>query len=123
MSYRSYQPRRDIKNRRPVMKKYEEEAIILEVITPEQNRRKGKYTDETILQVMGTSWFTLLEIVPEDHNNIMLHDKILLGKDERSNIKTIIGRILFSELTPVAELQVPAAIDKILEEQETRFVS
>lgn len=109
--------------RRPVMKKYEEKGIILEIITPELNRRRGKYGDEAILQVMGTSWFTLLEIIPEEYNTLMLQDVINIGKDERNNIKTIIGRISYDELTPVAELQVPIGIDNIMEQEELRFVA
>ena len=107
MSYRGRQPRRDSR-RKPSSsnKKYEEEAIVLDVVTPELNKKRGKYSDAHILQVVGTSWFTLLEIVPEEHNTLQLGDTIKLGKDERNNIKTIIGRIGYDELTRVAELQL-----------------
>jgi len=114
--------RRDSR-RRQSSKKYEEEAIVLEVISPDMNRRRGKYSDAHILQVVGTSWFTLLEIIPEDPNVIMLGDAIKLGKDERNKIKTIIGRIGYDDLTRVAELQLDETIDLILEKYEEKFVT
>jgi putative nucleotide binding protein len=121
MSYRRNQSRR-----RPSsgsLKKYEEEAIVLEVITPDMNRRRGKYSDETIIQVVGTAWFTLLEIIPEESNTLMLGDRIKLSKDDRDNVKTIIGRITHDDLTPVGELQLSQAIDQIMNEDEKRFVN
>ncbi|MHA2501751.1 MAG: DUF655 domain-containing protein [Candidatus Kariarchaeaceae archaeon] len=121
MSYRG-QPRRDREQRRPSKKRYEEDAIVLEVISPDRNTRRGRYGDSAILQVVGTSWFTLLEIIPEDHNTLMLGDRIKLGKDERSQVETIIGRIAHEDLTPVGELQLETAIDEILEQNSSRYV-
>ncbi|MHA2248704.1 MAG: DUF655 domain-containing protein, partial [Candidatus Kariarchaeaceae archaeon] len=104
-------------------KKYEETGIVLEVIPTDLNRRRDKYKDQPIVQAIGTFWFTLLEIIPNDENTIMLQDEITLSKDERSQVKTIIGRINFENLTSIAELQLPIAIDKILETQSKRFLA
>jgi putative nucleotide binding protein len=128
LSYRRYQGRRrheyDNRQKGPKkQKKYEENGIVLEVIPTDLNRRRDKYKDQPIVQVIGMSWFTLLEIIPIDENAIMLQDSIVLSKEERSHVKTIIGRIYHENLTSIAELQLPIAIDSIIEGQHKRFVS
>lgn len=106
-----------------VTKKYEEHAIVLDVIPADRNRRRDKYRGEPIIQALGQYWFTILEIIPEDENAIMLQDVIALSKEERNQIKTIIGRGTYENLTKIAELQLPIAIDMILEKQSKRFMS
>jgi putative nucleotide binding protein len=128
LSYRRYQGRRrheyDNRHKGPKkQKKYEENGIVLEVIPTDLNRRRDKYKDQPIVQAIGMSWFTLLEIIPIDENVIMLQDSIVLSKEERSQVKTIIGRINHENLTSIAELQLPIAIDSIIESQSKRFVS
>ncbi|MCH8907511.1 MAG: DUF655 domain-containing protein [Candidatus Heimdallarchaeota archaeon] len=105
------------------MKRYEENGIVIEVIAPDMNYRRDKYKDEVILQVLGASWFTLLEVIPEDENILNLQDTIALSKENRDQIRTIIGRLKYENLTAIGELQVPIAIDKILVDYEKRFVS
>jgi len=106
-----------------VTKKYEEYAIVLDVIPADRNRRRDKYKGEPIIQALGQYWFTILEIIPENDNEVMLHDVIALSKEDRNQIKTIIGRIPYENLTKISELQLPVAIEKILETQTKRFLS
>lgn len=125
MSYRRL-PNRGRERRgssQKISKKYEETAIVLEIITPDRNRRKDKYRENTIIQAMGEFWFTLLEIIPNDENEVLLLDELVLSKEDRSNVQTIIGRLRYEELTPLAEIQLSLAIDKILEKQEKRFLT
>lgn len=112
--------------RRPspkVTKKYEEFAIVLDVIPADRNRRRDKYKGEPIIQSLGQYWFTILEIIPEDDNMVMLQDVIALSKEDRNQIKTIIGRVPYENLTKISELQLPLAIEMILETQQKRFLS
>ncbi|MHA2277015.1 MAG: DUF655 domain-containing protein, partial [Candidatus Kariarchaeaceae archaeon] len=106
-----------------VTKKYEEQAIVLDVIPADRNRRRDKYRGEPIVQALGQYWFTILEIIPEDENTIMLQDVIALSKEDRNQIKTIIGRIPFDNLTKISELQLPIAIEKTIDNQSKRFLS
>ncbi|MCE7735429.1 MAG: DUF655 domain-containing protein [Candidatus Heimdallarchaeota archaeon] len=108
---------------RKVTKKYEEYAIVLDVIPADRNRRRDKYRGEPIVQALGQYWLTILEIIPEDDNAIMLQDVIALSKEDRNQIKTIIGRVPYENLTKISELQLPIAIDEVLEKQSKRFMS
>ena len=127
MSYSRTSDRRNYRERRKptprITKKYEEHAIVLDVIPADRNRRRDKYRGEPIIEALGQYWFTILEIIPEDENTIMLQDIIALSKEERNQIKTIIGRGTYENLTKIAELQLPIAIEKILETQSQRFMS
>jgi putative nucleotide binding protein len=106
-----------------VTKKYEEYAIVLDVLPADRNRRRDKYKGAPIIQALGHYWFTILEIIPEDDNTVLLQDVIALSKEDRNQIKTIIGRVPYENLTKISELQLPIAIDMILEKQAKRFLS
>lgn len=108
---------------RKVTKKYEEYAIVLDVIPADRNRRRDKYKGEPIVQALGEYWLTILEIIPEDDNAIMLQDVIALSKEDRNQIKTIIGRVPYENLTKISELQLPIAIEEVIEKQSKRFMS
>ncbi|MDH5401658.1 MAG: DUF655 domain-containing protein [Candidatus Heimdallarchaeota archaeon] len=124
ISFNQRRPRRHSSDKRPQShKRYEELGIVLDVIMPEQNRRKDKFKDEPIVIIIGTEWFTILELVPEDPNEIMLHDEIVLNKENDSTIKAIIGRIPFDKLTSFEENQLEKAINIILDKKEKRFVT
>ena len=76
--------------RRPsprVTKKYEEFAIVLDVIPADRNRRRDKYKGEPVIQSLGQYWFTILEIIPEDDNMVMLQDVIALRKKIETKLK------------------------------------
>ena len=76
MSYSRTSDRRNYRERRSptprITKKYEEHAIVLDVIPADRNRRRDKYRGEPIIEALGQYWFTILEIIPEDENTIML---------------------------------------------------
>jgi putative nucleotide binding protein len=105
-------------------KKYEETALILDIIEGEISTRKDKYKGQTIVQAIGTNYFSLLEFIPTEEkvSTLVFLDKIELGKDERAEVETIIGRISYDKLTNVAEGQIEEAIDKILDQNQDRFV-
>ncbi len=129
MSYRRYNDRsrtqrnRNDPRKRISDKKYEEEAIILDIIPVEFNKRRDRYKDEEIIQAMGTKWYTLLEVIPEDANGLSHHDLIKLNKENRNNIKTIIGRISYDDLSPVAEKNLLTVLDTLLNDNERYFVN
>ncbi len=115
-------PRREQRRYPAQKKKFEEKGIVLDIVTSEMRRRRDKYKNETIIQILGTTWFTLLEIIPEDANLVNLLDEIELSRDDDNNIKAIIGRIKFEDLTPIGELQLVTSVENILESHAVRFV-
>lgn len=113
---------RDSSSRR--QKKYEETALVLDIIEGEVNTRNDKYKGQTIVQAIGTNYFSLLEIIPTDEiQSVRLMDEIVLGKEERAVVETIIGRISVNKLSNVAESSLEESIEKILDLKRERFVS
>ena len=76
-----------------------------------------------LVQGVGTQYFTLLEAVPKPGANLILLDKVFIGKGERDKIQVIKGRISYEELTSLARDNLPLAIRKIVEEQKDRFLN
>ena len=125
MGFGDTRPQRRESNSLPPRKtkKYEETALVLDIIEGEINTRKDKYKGETIVQAIGTNYFSLLEFIPTDEvTTLLFMDEISLGKDERSVVNTIIGRISFDKLTSVAESQIEEAIDHILDAKKDKFL-
>ncbi len=72
---------------------------------------------------VGTSHFTLLEAVPKPGANILLLDKVYIGKGERDKIAVIKGRVNYDQLTSLAKDNLPRAVRMIVEEQKDRFLN
>ncbi len=104
-------------------KKYEEFAIILDHMPrghPED--RKPPYAREPIIQVIGDTFFTLLELIPKRNAKITIRDKIFIGKGPRSSIDHVKGRISFNELTASAKFELQEVIQDIIKKKPWRFV-
>ncbi len=95
----------------------EENAIVLDYL---QHGKSTSYKSETIAQVMGTEFFTLLEVVPKEPLKIM--DSVYVGKEERDKIDYIKQRISYNSLSSTAMAELGPAIEKAVTENEARFV-
>lgn len=95
----------------------EEHALVLDYLA------KGKsdsYKSEPVAQVIGTTYFTLLEVVPKKELKAM--EKIYVGKEERQEVDRIKRRISFKELTSTSVSELEKAVEKIVEENKQRFL-
>ena len=95
----------------------EEFAIVLDYLA------KGKSTSfrpEPLAQVLGTSFFTLLEVIPKEE--LLILEKVYVGKDKRDKILQIKKRLNFNELTSNSVVELEKALEKIILEDEARFV-
>ncbi len=85
----------------------------------------GKVTDrykQPIAQVVGESYFTLLEVVVRPNVSLTLEQRIYVGKGERPEITKIRGRISYQDLTSTAKSQLHPVLIKIVEKREQDFV-
>lgn len=86
----------------------------------------GKPTDPRgtpLVQGVGTQYFTLLEAIPKPGSQLILFDKVFIGKGDREKISVVKGRISYDQLTSLAKDNLPQAIRKIVEEQKERFLN
>src|SRR3989344_1460072 len=101
----------------------EEFAIVLDFL-------QYGYADDTrpshqktpIVQAIGMSQFTLLELVPKKDVILQPHEKVYIGDAKRDQIHHIKGRLMFSKLTATARAELDPIITELVSENEPRFV-
>ena len=78
---------------------------------------------EPVAQLIGERFFTLLEATVNPAANIVIGHKVYVGKEGRTEVERIKGRIKFSDLTNSAKESLPSVLKKIIEEREKDFVN
>lgn len=95
----------------------EEFAIVLDYLA---KGKSSSFKSEPVAQVIGINHFTLLELTPKEELKTL--EKIYVGKEKRDKVLQIKKRISFDELTSTAISELEKAIEKIILEDEQRFV-
>lgn len=95
----------------------EEHALVLDYLS---KGKSSSYKTEPLAQVMGTTHFTLLEVVPKTSLSIL--EEVYIGKETRDKIDFIKKRIPFEELTSTAQSEIERAIKKIVVENPGQFL-
>lgn len=95
----------------------DEHGIVLDFL--EQGR--GGVGDP-VAQVIGTSHFSLLEVVPRENTTLKPGEEVYIGSGDREKIKYIKDRIDFTDLTANAKAEIDLALETIIDDNEDRFV-
>lgn len=101
------------------MTEKEEFAIILDYL-PYGYPIEGKMT--SMAQAIGEKNFSLLELVPRRGITLAPKEKVYIGPDKRDKIYYIAGRLSKEKLTETAKIQLQEFIEKVVAEQEKKFV-
>jgi putative nucleotide binding protein len=103
---------------------YEEYAYVLDFL---QYGRpvadKSRHLALPTVQVIGETYFTLLEAEVRAGAPVNLHERVYIGKERREKINRIIGRIGYNDLTANAKAEVLSVLEELIRNQETRFVA
>jgi len=78
---------------------------------------------EPIAQGVGNNFLSLLEIVIKPGVVVKPGDLLYIGEKKRDHVKYIKGRIKYDKLTGYAKKELEDVIDKIIEQNEKRFVN
>ncbi len=104
-------------------KKYEEYAYLLdERPHGRPGAQRSQYHGRAVIQIIGDSFFTLLEAVPHRDVRFPPGERIYVGKTGRTKVEHILGRISYFDLTSGAKAELPAALDAIVNADEARFI-
>ncbi len=98
----------------------EEKAIILDFLPngyPLEQRRGP------VAQAVGIQDFTLLELIPRRNTKLELKEEVYIGPDKRDKIYFIRGRLPKEKLTETAKLQLKDFVERVVLEQEQKFVN
>jgi len=108
-------------------KRYEENAYVLDFLPHGKPgvRPTGRagYRAGALIQCVGEEFFTILEALVKEELVLKPGDRVYVGKDSRSEVTYIIGRIGFEELTASAKSELPVVISKIVQNREKWFVN
>lgn len=97
----------------------EENALVLDYLPngyPLEKRRMP------LIQAIGTKNFILLELIPRKGTKIEIKENVYIGPEKREKIYFIKGRLPKEKLTKTSKMQLQEFIEKIVEENEKRFV-
>ncbi|UCH58236.1 MAG: DUF655 domain-containing protein [Candidatus Bathyarchaeota archaeon] len=104
-------------------KKYEEYAYILDDLPHGRpGAARSTYHGRAIIQMVGETYFTLLEAVPRKDAEFIIRERIYVGKKGRTKVEHILGRIAYDELTSAAKAELPLAVETIVRGDEARFI-
>ena len=78
---------------------------------------------EPLVQLIGADRFTLLEATLKPNSNVVLGQKVYVGKVGREEVNHIKSRIGYNELTDAAKEILPNVLKKAIKEKEKMFVS
>lgn len=106
-----------------VDKKYEDRGIVLDFLPQgHPNDPRPIHLREPIAQILGDTFFTLLEVVPLRGVVFTPHERVFIGKGERDKVERIKRRIGCEELTAAAKSELPVAIEQLIDESSERFI-
>jgi len=102
---------------------FEENAYILDYLPFGKPGTRSKFRAEAVVQLIGESYFTLLEANVKAGVVLKPLDKVYVGKEARDEITYILGRIGYDELTANARIELDNIIEKIVLDKQNWFVS
>lgn len=102
---------------------YEENAYILDYLPFGKRGTRGKFRAGAVVQMVGESYFTLLEANVRSGSELRPLERVYVGKESREEITYILGRIGYDELTANARMELERALEKIVLSREMWFVN
>ena len=106
----------------PPAKKYEEFAYVLDFI-PRGKSFIIKEREGPLVQAVGEERLTLLEILATDNTDFDSGEKVAIGKENRSKIVSVLGKLNYNELTDESQSELQSVLEKMIRENEARYVS
>ena len=97
----------------------EENCIVLDFLASGYADRRRS---ESIAQAIGTSFFSLLEVIPREGIALKSGEEAYIGDGKRDKVRFIRGQIDFSHLTNLAQSELPQVVEDIIKKNEQRFV-
>ncbi|MFH1323045.1 MAG: DUF655 domain-containing protein [Methanobacteriota archaeon] len=102
----------------------EEFAYILDYLPyGRTDDNRPMYQKKPLAQGIGEKHFVLVEMITKENVVPRSHDRVYIGEGDRPVIDHVKRRIIFSELTNSAQMELPSVIEKIILSDEKRFLS
>ena len=106
----------------PADKKYEEFAYVLDFM-PRGKSTVIKGREGPMVEAIGEERLTLLELLAMEDQNFEAGEKVKIGKEGREKIVSVLGKLIYEELSPEAKASLPAVIEGLVKEKEKKYVA
>ena len=101
---------------------YEEYAYVLDYLPYGRSSDRSRHLVVPTAQIMGEQYFTLLEAELKVGANVVVHERIYIGRERREKVDRIISRISYDQLTANAKAEIVPLVEERAKTQEKRFV-
>ena len=102
----------------------EEFAYILDYLPyGRTDDNRPMYQKKPLAQGIGEKHFVLMEMMTKETVIPMSQDRVYIGEGDRPVIDHVKRRMIYSELTNSAQMELPRVIEKIILSDEKRFLS
>jgi len=103
------------------MKMMKDDYVIILDFFP--HGKAGDRKAEPVAQGMGEKFFSLLEIVVNEGEQVKVGDRIYVGDGKWDKVRYVRGRINYADLTNFAKGELENIILKLIDSDEQRFVN
>ncbi len=101
---------------------YESHAYVLAVSQPKVYLRDSQPRGDPVVQAVGESHFTLLELVPRSGAKLKPQNRVSIQKDSQTKIDHVKRRIFYEDLIPESTAELSFVIELIVTKHEYKFV-
>ncbi len=100
--------------------KKDEWAVVLDFLA---RGHSGMQRSEPVAQVIGESYFSLLEVITRENAAFKSEDRVYIGEGKRADVKYIRKRIVYGELTASAKEELNEIVEKIVVKNPNTFLN
>ncbi|OLS30257.1 MAG: hypothetical protein ThorAB25_11060 [Candidatus Thorarchaeota archaeon AB_25] len=101
---------------------FETHAYILSVVPPKEYLRDSRPRGDTIVQGIGETHFTLLEMIPQRGVKSHPQERVSIQRNSSSKIDHVKRRIFYEDLVPESVAELSLVIEIIVTKHEHKFV-
>jgi putative nucleotide binding protein len=103
------------------LRKYEEHAYVLDF----KSRGKSitvRGRTGMIVNAIGEERLALLEILGVENSTFDVGERIYIGKEGRTKVKSVLGKIDYTKMSISTQSEIPRIVELIVTKNEKRFV-
>ena len=101
---------------------FETHAYVLATIPPKVYLRDGRPRGETVVQAIGESFFTLLELAPHRGETLNSQERVNISRNSRGKIDHVRRRVFFDDLAPESAAELQLVVEMIVTKDEHKYV-
>ena len=103
-------------------KKYEDYAYVIDYI-PRGKSVIIREREGPLVQAIGEDRLTLLEILGNNTSDFKPGERIPIGKENRSKIVSVLGKLEYSELTNEAKNELQSVLETMIRNNEQKYIA